>query len=241
MEKIFTQDYCVRHNETDYSGKLSLPALGDCLLDVAGHHAIDIKFGIDSLQHQGLTWVISGLKFNIYRMPAINSLFKIKTYVSGFSRIATQRDFVVYDDNGKIAEASSEWLVLNMEKRRPVFISDLFPQLGDVCLTDSPLPRYKHLRTFEAPVSAQETRRVAYSDIDINRHLYSMRYLQMALDTFDIEYIAKHTISSVDVNFISEVLYGQTVDVVRHGDGDVHGMEMLRDGSAVFRAEFRMG
>ena len=148
---------------------------------------------------------------------------------------------MAYDDNGKIAEASSEWLVLNMEKRRPVFISDLFPQLGDVCISDSPLPKYKHLRTFDAPVSAQATRQVSYSDIDINKHLYSMRYLQMALDTFDIEYIANHSISSVDVNFISEVLYGQTVDIVRHSNGDVHGMEMLRDGSVVFRSEIRMG
>jgi acyl-ACP thioesterase len=144
---------------------------------------------------------------------------------------------VAYDDNGKIAEVSSEWLIINMENRRPVFISDYVPQLEEVCIKEGALPKFKHLRQGKADVSEQYQRRILYSDIDINRHLYSMRYLQMALDTFDLNYLAGNDVKTVDVNFISEVLCGETVDVVRRSDGDVHLVEMTRGGSAVFRAE----
>ncbi|MBQ1698468.1 MAG: hypothetical protein II075_11380, partial [Bacteroidales bacterium] len=64
-----------------------------------------------------------------------------------------------------------------------------------------------------------------------------MRYLQMALDSFDINYLSGNDVKTVDVNFISEVLCGETVDVVRRSEDGVHQVEMQRDGSAVFRAE----
>ena len=237
MIKTFTQEYCVRHNETDVTGRMSIPALGDCMLDIAGLHANEIAWGIDQLQRGGLTWVVAGMKFQIYRMPKIDSRFKIETHVSGYSRISTQRDFLAFDDNGKIAEVSSEWLIINMENRRPVFISDYVPQLEEVCIKEGALPKFKHLRQGKAAVAEQYQRRILYSDIDINRHLYSMRYLQMALDSFDLNYLAGNDVKTVDVNFISEVLCGETVDVVRRSEGEVHLVEMMRDGSAVFRAE----
>ncbi len=240
MIKTFTQEYCVRHNETDVTGRMSIPALGDCMLDIAGLHANEIAWGIDQLQRGGLTRVVAGMKFQIYRMPKIDSRFKIETHVSGYSRISTQRDFLAFDDNGKIAEVSSEWLIINMENRRPVFISDYVPQLEEVCIKEGALPKFKHLRQGKADVTERYQRRILYSDIDINRHLYSMRYLQMALDTFDINCLAESAIKEIDVNFISEVLFGETVNVVRHSEGDVHQVEMMRDGSAVFRAEVNM-
>jgi len=180
---------------------------------------------------------VAGMKFIIHRMPKIDSRFKIDTHVSAYSRISTQRDFVAYDDEGKIAEVSSEWLIINMENRRPVFINDFVPRLEEICIKEGALPKFKHLRQSKAAVSSEYERRILYSDIDINRHLYSMRYLQMALDTFDINCLAESAIKEIDVNFISEVLFGETVNVVRHSEGDVHQVEMMREGSAVFRAE----
>ena len=240
MIKIFTHEYRVRHNEADASGRMSVPALGDCMLDIASLHADDIAWGIDTLQKSGLTWVIAGMKFQIHRMPKIDSRFKIETHVAAYSRISTQRDFVAFDDEGKIAEVSSEWLIINMENRRPVFISEYVPQLSEVCITEGALPKFKHLRQSKAEVAAQYQRRIMYSDIDINRHLYSMRYLQMALDSFDINSLTKSSIKEIDVNFISEVLCGETVDVVRRSEDGVHQVEMQRDGSAVFRAEISL-
>ena len=237
MIKSFTQEYSVRHDDTDITGRMSVPALGDCMLDIASLHANEIAWGIDQMQHGGLTWVIAGMKFIIHRMPRIDSRFKIETHVSAYSRISTQRDFVAFDDDGKIAEVSSEWLIINMENRRPVFINDFVPRLEEVCIAEGALPKYKHLRQSQMDISAQYQRCILYSDIDINRHLYSMRYLQMALDTFEVEYLERCNISEIDLNFIAEVLCGETVDVVRRSEGDVHQVEMMRNGSVVFRAE----
>ncbi len=240
MLKTFTQEYRVRHNETDVTGRMSVPALGDCMLDIAGLHADRIEWGIDSMQHSGLTWVIAGMKFKIYRMPRIDTSFNIETHVSAFSRISTQRDFVAFDDEGKIAEVSSEWLIINMENRRPVFINDFVPRLEEICITEGALPKFKHIRQSKNTANEQFERSVLYSDIDINQHLYSMRYLQMALDTIDIDYFRKYRITDIDVNFIAEVLWGENVDLIRRSEGNVHYVEMMHLGKTMFRAEIVM-
>ena len=239
MIKIFTHEYRVRHNEADASGRMSVPALGDCMLDIAGLHADQIDWGIDNLQHSGLTWVIAGMKFKICRMPKIDSRFKIETHVAGYSRISTQRDFVAFDDEGKIAEASSEWLIINMENRRPVFINDFVPQLEEVCITEGALPKFKHLRQSKMDISAQYQRRILYSDIDINRHLYSMRYIEWAMDLPDLETHEQQRLKSADVNYMSEVLYNQDVTMLMQRSGDSTLIEMQNsDNKPMFRAEF---
>ena len=130
-------------------------------------------------------------------------------------------------------------LIINMENRRPVFINDFVPQLEEICITEGALPKFKHLRQSKAEVAAQYQRRILYSDIDINRHLYSMRYLQMALDSLDIDYLAQHQISDIDLNFLSEVLWGETVDVIRRSEDNAHQVEMTCGGKAMFRAEIK--
>ncbi len=240
MIKSFTQEYSVRHDDTDVTGRMSVPALGDCMLDIASLHANEIAWGIDQMQHGGLTWVIAGMKFIIHRMPRIDSRFKIETHVSAYSRISTQRDFVAFDDDGKIAEVSSEWLIINMENRRPVFINDFVPRLEEICITEGALPKFKHIRQSKNTANEQFERSVLYSDIDINQHLYSMRYLQMALDTIDIDYFRKYRITDIDVNFIAEVLWGENVDLIRRSEGNVHYVEMMHLGKTMFRAEIVM-
>ncbi len=160
--------------------------------------------------------------------------------MSAFSRISTQRDFVAFDDEGKIAEVSSEWLIINMENRRPVFINDFVPRLEEICITEGALPKFKHIRQSKNTANEQFERSVLYSDIDINRHLYSMRYLQMALDTIDIDYFRKYRITDIDVNFIAEVLWGENVDLIRRSEGNVHYVEMMHLGKTMFRAEIVM-
>ena len=234
----YTHNYRVRYNETDFWGRLSIPALGDCLLDVAGLHALEIGTGIDILQQQGLTWVIAGMKFKLGTMPAIHSRFDVSTCVPVCTRISTQRDFVASVGGVVFAEASSEWLIINMNTRRPVFVGDVLPQLEKMCGDSVPLEKYKHLRSSSVGEKIVATRTIGYSDVDVNRHLYSMRYLQIALDTFDTNFMMHNRISEIDVNFLSEVFWGQSVEIIRCSSDNIHNIEMQHEGKVVFRAEF---
>ena len=55
---------------------------------------------------------------------------------------------------------------------------------------------------------------VKYSDIDMNNHVNSMKYIQWVIDTLPIEKIKKG-IKKIDINYIKEALYGDEL-LIQH-------------------------
>ncbi|MBR4215746.1 MAG: hypothetical protein IKR94_10545 [Bacteroidales bacterium] len=239
MEKTFTKDYRVTHKDTDFNGFLTLASLGNFILDTAGLHAIEINTSIDILNRQNLTWVVTGIHFDINRMPAINTDIKITTRIVDISRLACKRDFLVEQDGEKIADISTEWLIINRTSRRPVFLTEVLPHIPELITEGEQAAKYKHLRfTIDNPDSTQG-HTVRYSDIDINRHLYSMRYIEWAMDLPDLETHEQQRLKSADVNYMSEVLYNQDVTMLMQRSGDSTLIEMQNsDNKPMFRAEF---
>lgn len=239
MEKIFTKEYRVTHRDTDLNGRLSLASLGSFVLDTAGLHAIEIHTSMEILNSMDLTWVVTGIHFAINEMPTIHSLIKVTTKINEISRLACKRDFLVEHEGKKVAEISTEWLIINVKTRRPVFLADVLPHIKELVTPGEGAEKYKHLRfAIEKPI-ASSNYTIRYADIDINRHLYSMRYIELAMDMVDLETHQSKTIVSADVNYISEVLYNQQVTLIINQEGDTSQIEMLNaDQKPMFRAEF---
>ena len=239
MEKIFTKEYRVTHRDTDLNGRLSLSALGSFVLDTAGLHAIEINTSMEILNNMDLTWVVTGIHFNVEQMPQIHSLIKVTTRINEISRLACKRDFLVEHDGQKVAEISTEWLIINVKTRRPVFLADTLPHIKNLVTEGIGAEKYKHLRFAIDHPDAQSNYTVRYADIDINRHLYSMRYIDLAMDMVDIETHQNKTLVSADANYMSEVLYNQQVTLIIHQEGDTSQIEMQNaEQKPMFRAEF---
>ena len=240
MEKIFTKEYRVTHRDTDFNGQLSLAALGSFVLDTAGLHAIEIKTSMEILNRMNLTWVVTGIHFAILdQMPQIHSLIKVTTRIDEYSRLACKRDFLVEHKGNTIAQISTEWLIINVETRRPVFLADVLPHIKDLVTPGSGAEKYKHLRfTIDNP-ERQHNYTVGYSDIDINRHLYSMRYIELAMNMVDINTLSTLRLATADVNFMCEVLYNQDVALLIQTNNNTSQIEMRNtEAKPMFRAEF---
>lgn len=238
MSKTFSTQYRVMYHNVDLSGQLSVPSLGDYILDTAGLHATQLGISMQHLATMDMTWVMSGLHFEIGNLPMINSTVEVRTQISGCSKISSKRDFIISCNGDKVAEASTEWLIINTKTRRPIFLTEVFPQIEELIMPDSGIPRYRHLRFRPSAESTPiKNYTVEYSDIDINTHLYSMRYLEMSLNSLGLQYIKDKRISRIDANFMQEVLYGGQVAIFAEPDGsNADQIEMQESGKAMFRA-----
>ncbi|MBR4266923.1 MAG: hypothetical protein IKQ46_12795 [Bacteroidales bacterium] len=239
MAKVFDSKYRVNYNDSDYTGKLSLPKLGNYILDTAGLHATELGISMQTLAKNNMTWVMSGLHFEVFNLPTINSFVDIHTKISNCTKISSQRDFFITCNGEKIANVSSEWLIINTKTRRPVFLNEVFPDVFDLTSEDEiSVEKYKHLRFVLDDDKYQSVNKIKYSDIDINKHLYSMRYLEMTFDLFDIDFFKSKKIKRMDVNFLSEVLYNQEVKIYKQQNENISQIEMRYEGKTMYRAEF---
>ena len=79
---------------------------------------------------------------------------------------------------------------------------------------------------------------VKYSDLDINGHLNSIKYMEAMLDLFDIETYRTRSIARFEIAFLAEGRYGMRLDLYRRSLGDArYATAICHEGKAICRAE----
>ena len=239
--KVGTYRFVAEPFHCDFSGKLTMSVLGNHLLNCAGFHAADRGFGIATLNENHYTWVLSRLAVELENMPCQYEGFSIQTWVENVYRLFTDRNFAILDKEGKtVGYARSVWAMISMETRKP---ADLLTLHGGsiidyVCDKKCPISKPGRIKVTEkAPVSEYQTR---YSDIDINGHVNSIKYIEHILDLFPIEFFKEKRIKRFEMAYVAESYYRELKEVRRLyksigslGSGN-HFIELDKDESDLY-------
>ncbi|MBQ7951827.1 MAG: acyl-ACP thioesterase [Alistipes sp.] len=239
MKNQTTYRYQVATQDVDFTLRATIDSLGNYILNTAGIDAQGKGFGVDALSPQNLTWVLSKFVIEIDSRPEQFAEFDLTTWVNQNSRLVSTRNFTLSDMDGNVFIRSlSQWCMLDYVKRVPVnlqTIEDLYAPY--VCEAESPCEAPLRLRAIEAEVVKEH--RVAYSDIDFNRHMNTMRYIGLMVDMLDIELLKSNRPMRIDVHFMNECLYGQTLKVGMQSVENQTLFEVTReDGVVAARAAF---
>jgi acyl-ACP thioesterase len=164
--------------------------------------------------------------------PAFKEKIATRTWPRSSNKLFAIRDYDIHyaDDisEGKdgpcrdsvMVRGRSAWLVVDIERRRPlrpqIAVDSLPPNEGINALPgenqagNDPPPSLA-ARDFSAikPVP----RKACYSDIDYNGHVNNTRYIQWIQDLVDKAVLEKAAQIRLDINYIAEVLYGETIDL----------------------------
>ena len=193
-----------------------MSVLGNHLLNCAGFHAADRGFGIATLNENHYTWVLSRLAVELENMPCQYEGFSIQTWVENVYRLFTDRNFAILDKEGKaVGYARSVWAMISMETRKP---ADLLTLHGGsitdyVCDKECPISKPGRIKVTEkTPVSEYQTK---YSDIDINGHVNSIKYIEHILDLFPIEFFKEKRIKRFEMAYVAESYYGDILSFYR--------------------------
>lgn len=207
--KIGTYKFVAEPFHVDFNGRLTMGVLGNHLLNCAGFHASDRGFGIATLNEDNYTWVLSRLAIELDEMPYQYEDFSVQTWVENVYRLFTDRNFAVIDKEGrKIGYARSVWAMINLNTRKPADLLTLHGGSIVDYVCDEPCPIDKPSRIKVAATEPAATITAKYSDIDINGHVNSIRYIEHILDLFPIElYKTKH-IRRFEMAYVAESYYG---------------------------------
>ena len=219
----------------DFNGRLTMGVLGNHLLNCAGFHASDRGFGIATLNEDNYTWVLSRLAIELDEMPYQYEKFSVQTWVENVYRFFTDRNFAVIDKDGKkIGYARSVWAMINLNTRKPADLLALHGGSIVDYICDEPCPIEKPSRikvTSNQPVA---TLTAKYSDIDINGHVNSIRYIEHILDLFPIELYQTKRIRRFEMAYVAESYFGDELSFFcdEANENEFH-VEVKKNGSEV--------
>lgn len=233
--KIGTYSFVAEPFHVDFTGRLTLGVLGNHLLNCAGFHATDRGFGIATLNEDNYTWVLSRLAIELEEMPYQYEKFTVQTWVENVYRLFTDRNFALLDKDGKkIGYARSVWAMINLNTRKP---ADLLALHGGsivdyVCDEPCPIGKPSRIKVTSAEPLAILTAK--YSDIDINGHVNSIRYIEHILDLFPIEVYRAKRIRRFEMAYVAESYCGDELSFFMDDAGeDVYQVEVRKNGGEV--------
>lgn len=231
-------NYKVDPQWVDFTMRASLAALTNAVLSVAGRDAQIKGFGTDKLNKENLSWVLLRMAVEFDRRPEQYCDFTITTWVSDYSRMSSTRNFTVQDDQGReFGRVVTQWCMIDLMTRRPVDLTT--PKVADTYgkfVVDSPSPIDPPRRLGAIEPQTKLTRDVVYSDIDFNRHVNTLRYLEMMLDRLPIERFTEDRPVRMDLNFQHECRYGEQLEIGHQCDGSCDLFEIASGGTPAVRA-----
>lgn len=234
MQKVGRYEFVIDAYLTDFRGKATLPMIGGFMLQVATKHAEERGFGYSFMTSQQRAWVLSRMVIEMFEYPQNDTVFVVKTWVASVNRLFTERYFAFEDAEGKeLGFAKSLWASIDMETRKPTNVLELqglvdFVSTEKVCPIEgmSKIPLLKD--NFETAGGFE----VRYSDVDINRHLNSMKYIEHFVDVFDIDMFRDKDINRIEANYVSEGRYGTKIDILKREEADSVFILEMKDGDS---------
>ncbi len=207
--------------------------LGNHLLNCAGFHAEERGFGMAELNNNHYTWVLSRLAIELTRMPQQYEKFSIQTWVENVYRLFTDRNFAILDSEGNaIGYARSIWAMIDMQTRKPADLLSLHGgHITDYICNDKECPIDKPGRIKVNNTDIQGEHRALYSDIDINGHVNSIKYIEHILDLFPIHTFKDKRIERFEMAYSAESYYGDVLSFYREQKGEQeYDIEVKKNG-----------
>jgi acyl-ACP thioesterase len=213
MKDIWQEILPIRFGHVDRSDRLTIFSTFDLFQEAAISHAADLGVGRDDLARTKQLWVLSRISVLMERRPQYGETVTVRSWPLGADRLFAVRDYDIRDGRDRpVIRGRSGWLVLDLEKRRPLRVHQVVESL----------PPNEGLHALPGGAGSLDTRpdlvkagerRAVFSDIDYNGHVNNARYIQWIQDLIEPEILEKADKLRMDINYLGEVKYGEITEL----------------------------
>lgn len=196
------------------------------LEDVGGAEMEAYPPSNDDLRARNMGFIASRIVIRIHKELREGMEVTLETWATDSRGLSFNRCYRVMHDGEVAVEVYSVWALLNFAEHKLLRITDLEPVGGE---PEPPLTLDIPLRT-RMP-SAEELTEVAkrpvyYSDTDLNGHFNNTKYLNMLCDF--VPGIDKKPLRGINISYVNEAPFGDTLTVFAKVDGDTVYFKTLR-------------
>ena len=253
VDCIDSYPFFVEPFHVDFTGRIFLGVLGNHMLNAAGNHSQRRGWGIGALNETRHTWVLSRLAIEMNEMPRQYEHCEVRTWVKSVMRYFTNRNFSIHRADGTpLGYARSVWAMIDLETRQPCNLLTLYDGdiLNYIVEEDQSLPLGGAGKGAFCPIEGHTSFRFRepqllrtidtyYSDVDINGHINSIKYIEHILDLFPKERFEQQSIRRFEIAYKAESYLGDRLSFYEQViDGNETDIEVRKtDGTVVCQAK----
>ena len=221
MSTFYEMNLRVDSRDVDLFNQCRPSAVLGVMQEAATQAALSLGVsGPEILKKYNCLWMVTRSWVELDAPLRWNDPITVKTWHRGASGASTYRDFDFYRDGRPIGQATSIWVMVDVDEHKLFRMKQLTEfqgtDGGDLC-------KSVRLRRVALPeqFDGRVRRDLRYSDTDINGHVNNIHYADFACDSLHLERMGREKfVRSLQIGYVNECRAGETiwVDTAVRGD-----------------------
>lgn len=205
--------YNVKVYEADALGRANIASIANYFQNSAWKHYTEVEKALGMLIPENSIWMMVRLEIEINVIPRWGEDIKLTTWSRGIEKLTAFRDFAITGSDGKEkAKGTATWVVVDVKSRKIQKLDELakkWPSIKDRSALGKDAEKIQELKN---PVAGKFFR-VKYSDLDVNRHVNNVKYIEWIMDGYAMDFMESNDIIKFEINFTGETNFGDEVAV----------------------------
>lgn len=227
ISKIYYADFLVKSIDINPKKQIILRRLFQYFQETAGQQLSKNKMSVDYLSKDNLSWVISRFAIEIKDIPVWKDKVRVHTWVSSFDGQTCIREYQIINKKTKkiMVKATARWVIIDLATRKRVAYKVQTKNIKTI----NKRALSNDLAKLSAPeeINCASEFTVRYSEIDFNMHVNNTRYPMWILDTLGMSFLDMHDLGFIEINYISELFYGDDIKVASYRGKDIDDKHCL--------------
>ena len=210
---IYTEKFKIPLKDIGKDNKIKNRAVLEILENIACYHSDLVGYGVNNIKETKVTWILLDWKLKVINRPTYGQVLTVNTWGKGMNKFFTYRDYEIYDNNNNLcAIATSKWALVDTEKgkmsRSTENIINAYKPEKKTVFEENSLDKVKIPEEFSNTIKYEVIRK----DIDINKHMHNLYYLDLAYEALPDEIYNKRPFDYVRITYKKEIKLGEKVN-----------------------------
>lgn len=210
---IYTEKFKIPLKDIGKDNKIKNRAVLEILENIACYHSDLVGYGVNNIKETKVTWILLDWKLKVINRPTYGQVLTVNTWEKGMNKFFTYRDYEIYDNNNNLcAIATSKWALIDTEKgkmsRLTENIINAYKPEKKTVFEENSLDKVKIPEEFSNTIKYEVIRK----DIDINKHMHNLYYLDLAYEALPDEIYNKRPFDYVRITYKKEIKLGEKVN-----------------------------
>lgn len=203
---VYTCKTRIGLEDVGYSNRITNQAIIKILENAGEMHSESVNLGLNNIEEIGFSWIILGWKVKVITRPKYNEELTVNTWGRDSNKAFTYRDYEIYDETGNLCViATSKWAIVDI---REGCLKKITPEIINAykCEAKNVFEENYNLKLKEPKTQISElTYKAQRRDIDINKHVHNLYYLDFAYEALPQEIYEKCEFNNIEIMYKRQI------------------------------------
>ena len=211
---IYEIDYLPRFRDSGHDGLVGLKGYMNYFQDIAAGQYYQLGKGNNVIHEKyGVAWVYTKYRLKIYQKTDFDRSIRISAWISKLDAVRSWQEMRITRGEELLCEGRLESCLIDLMDLSVARIPRI--ELPDGLRVD----RMTATDSFERRMKLSEdaayvyTHTVRYCELDNNRHMNNLYYVDMFMNAFDMDFYDRHEITDFEIHYVHQAYYGEELEI----------------------------